>query len=68
MLVIKDPSTTGQPLLVDSANFRFDSFMSVGIQTLVFPSDETKETRKRDNPNLALDEINYEVRTRLEKR
>lgn len=44
-------------------NCRVDGFMSVGIQTLVFPSEETKRNRKRENASIDINEINYEVFT-----
>ncbi|KAH3762885.1 vacuolin A [Pelomyxa schiedti] len=39
-----------KPILITSPTHTFDSFLSTAIQTLIFPSETTKFTRRRDNP------------------
>ncbi len=38
-------------------------FVNLSIQTYIFPSADTREQRKRDNPKATLDEINFEPMT-----
>ncbi|VVC76270.1 hypothetical protein AQUSIP_15790 [Aquicella siphonis] len=49
-----------KPILIDSPTFFVDGFLKINRQTLVFPSQETQEQRRRNNP-ADLDAINYEV-------
>jgi hypothetical protein len=62
-LVIREPPTNGKPIWIDDENCRVDGFISVGVQTLVFPSDETKALRKRENAAITTEECNYEIFT-----
>lgn len=62
-LVIREPPTNGKPIWIDDENCRVDGFISVGVQTLVFPSDETKAMRKRENAAITTEECNYEIFT-----
>ncbi|KAH3757557.1 vacuolin B [Pelomyxa schiedti] len=50
-LQIYSASRTNQPILITSPIHTFDSFLPTNIQTLLFPSQETKHTRKRENPD-----------------
>ena len=43
--------------------YRVEGFLSTGIQTLVFPSEEMLNQRKKENKNASDDEINYEIFT-----
>jgi regulator of protease activity HflC (stomatin/prohibitin superfamily) len=58
-LRIYAPNANNEPILITNPTHVFDSFLSTNIQTMVFPSDETKEIRKKERPNDA-DYINYE--------
>jgi len=58
ILVILDPPKDGKPIMITSATHNFDGFLSTSLQTLLFPSDETKRLYERDNPRSSHDEIN----------
>lgn len=62
-LMVIEPSDDRKATIIDSATAVVDGFLSTGIQTLVFPSEETRIQRRKENPNGADDEINYEVFT-----
>ena len=60
-LVVMPPSGNSKPITLDSPTHEFVDFLSTNVQTLVFPSEKTKNERKRDNPNASADEIALEV-------
>jgi len=60
-LVIREPARDGKPLLLNNENMRVEGFLSVGVQTLVFPSEETKLARRAENPDLSTDEACLEI-------
>jgi regulator of protease activity HflC (stomatin/prohibitin superfamily) len=61
VLTVREPPQNQKPILIDDENSRVDGFISVGIQTLVFPSEETKMLRKKENPQISAEELNYEI-------
>ena len=48
---------------IDSAQHAVLGFLNMGLQTFVFPSRETKDERRRDNPKATAEEISYEPMT-----
>lgn len=50
---------TGKPIIKDNPNYIVDGFLQTVAQTLVFPSEETQEKRRRENPK-DLEGIKYE--------
>lgn len=62
-LKVFGPSENGKPIIEDSPTYRVDSFLQTSMQTKVFPSDKSKDRRKKENKETPPDEINYEVFT-----
>jgi regulator of protease activity HflC (stomatin/prohibitin superfamily) len=50
-------------ITIDDPNQAVIGFVNMSIQTLVFPSRETREERKRENPRATLEEIVFEPMT-----
>ena len=48
---------------IDDPNHAVLGFINMGIQTHVFPSKETREERKRENPKATLEEVVFEPMT-----
>ena len=48
---------------LDNPNHAVLGFLKMGIQTVVFPSKETREERRRENPKATPEEIAYEPMT-----
>ena len=48
---------------IDDPNQAVIGFVNMGIQTHVFPSKETREERKRENPKATLEEVVFEPMT-----
>jgi len=59
-LVTYPASQNNEPIIITNPNHVFDGFLPTNIQTMVLPSDETKELRKKERPNDA-DYVNYEI-------
>ncbi len=63
-LEVVEPRSDNKPTIINSAPHEVSrNFLNTGIQTLVFPSEETKKQRKRDNPAASTDEVAYEIFT-----
>jgi len=60
-LLIISPPTNGKPIIIDSATHNFDGFISTSLQTLLFPSEETKKQMGKDNPDATPDELNMKI-------
>lgn len=48
---------------IDSSSHAILGFLNTGIVTCVFPSAQTREERRRENPRATLDEISFEPMT-----
>ena len=48
---------------LDNANWAVLGFLNMGLQTHVFPSKETRDERRRENPKATAEEIAYEPMT-----
>jgi len=59
-LEIIPPSKNGLPTIIDSPNHQVDGFFNIGLRTLVFPSEKTKEQRRKENPKATTNEISLE--------
>jgi regulator of protease activity HflC (stomatin/prohibitin superfamily) len=63
-LEIITPSEDQKPIMIESATHDVDAdFLPIGIKTLIFPSEETKKEKRKDNSKATEDEIAYEVFT-----
>jgi hypothetical protein len=63
-LEIIKPSEDQRPVMIDSPTHDVDpKFLPVGIKTLIFPSEDTKAEKRKDNSKATEDEIAYEVFT-----
>lgn len=63
-LEVIEPRSDNQPTVINSPAHEVSrQFLNTGIQTLVFPSEETKRQRRLDNPKASTDEITYEIFT-----
>jgi regulator of protease activity HflC (stomatin/prohibitin superfamily) len=63
-LEIISPSEDQQPIMIQSATHDVDeNFLPIGIKTLIFPSEETKKEKRKDNSKATEDEVAYEVFT-----
>lgn len=63
-LEVIEPRMDNQPTVINSPTHEVSrQFLSTGIQTLVFPSEDTKRQRRLDNPKATTDEITYEIFT-----
>jgi len=51
----------GKPICITADNHVFDNFITTNIQTIQFPSENTKMKRKRDDKNINADDDNYDV-------
>lgn len=58
--ILKTLAASDKPFLVDSPTYLVDGFLKTNRQTLLFPSEETQEERRRKNPK-DLDAIAYET-------
>jgi regulator of protease activity HflC (stomatin/prohibitin superfamily) len=58
-LVIYECPKESTPIMITNPNHSFNGFLQVNLQTLEFPSLETK--KKREKEGRPIDEINYEV-------
>jgi regulator of protease activity HflC (stomatin/prohibitin superfamily) len=61
ILLIINPPTNGKPIIIDSATHNFDGFISTSLQTLLFPSEDTKKQHIKDNPHATPDEQNMKI-------
>lgn len=52
-------NASDKPFVVDSPTYRVDGFIQTSANTLIFPSTETQNARKKSDPK-DLDGINYE--------
>jgi regulator of protease activity HflC (stomatin/prohibitin superfamily) len=59
-LVIYQPTTTHDPIVITNVNHVFDSFIPINTQTIEFPTEKTKNQRRKENPN-DIEGSNYEV-------
>lgn len=62
-LMVLFPDPENKPFETDNENFAVDDFLSTNLQTVIFPSEETKADRRKENKNLTDDEVNYEIFT-----
>jgi hypothetical protein len=63
-LKVIPPSESSEPVIIDSATHDVDPhFLPIGIKTLIFPSEDTKAEKRKDNSKATEDEIAYEVFT-----
>ncbi|EKD70214.1 MAG: hypothetical protein ACD_46C00599G0003 [uncultured bacterium] len=62
-LEIIEPKIDSNPTIIDSPTHEVTGFLSTNVQTLLFPSDDTKEQRKKDNPRSSSEEVSYEIFT-----
>lgn len=53
----------GEATVIYSNKWTFNSFLPTVMQSLLFPSEATRERRMRENKQATLDEINLEVST-----
>jgi regulator of protease activity HflC (stomatin/prohibitin superfamily) len=70
-LVTYDPPSDHNPIIITNPNHSFEGFLAINIQTMEFPSDATKSSRKKDAKSAAknadpsddmnLNDINYET-------
>ena len=61
-LIILKPEQQ-QAYLIDDETFQVDGFLSTIINTVVFPSEQTKEARRKENPRATNEDVNFEVYT-----
>jgi len=57
------PKESGEPYMLNSATDEVTGFMQTGIETLIFPSEETKRQRAYENNKLSPDEVSLECFT-----
>jgi len=61
ILHIIPPPKEGKPIMIDSPTHNFDGFISTSLQTILFPSEETKRQMIKDNPKASADEHNLKI-------
>jgi len=61
ILDIRKPQKDGKPIIIDSSTHNFDGFISTALQTLLFPSDDTKAQVLKDNAKAGPDERNMKI-------
>jgi len=62
-LIILKPEQQREAYLIDDETLQVDGFLSTNLNTLTFPSDATKESRRKENAHATSEDINYEVYT-----
>jgi len=62
-LEIIKPSENTYSTIIKSATHEVRGFLNTNVQQLVFPSDEEKKKRHRDNSQISADELNHYVYT-----
>jgi len=55
------PPKDGKPIVIDSPTHNFEAFISVSLQTCLFPSEDTKKQMIKDNPKASADEHNLKI-------
>lgn len=63
LLNIIKPQENAKPTIINAATHEVNGFISTGIQTLLFPSEETKKQRRKDNTKATDDEVACEIFT-----
>jgi len=61
LLDIRHTPKDGRPIIIDSPTHSFDGFLSVSLQTFLFPSEATKQQTVHDNPKASADDRNLKV-------
>jgi len=61
ILHIINPPRDGKPVVIDSPTHNFDGFLLTSLQTILFPSEETKKQMIKENPSASADEHNLKV-------
>jgi regulator of protease activity HflC (stomatin/prohibitin superfamily) len=61
ILLIINPPSNNKPIIINSPTHQFDGFISTSLQTLLFPSEDTKKQTFKDNKRASPDEMNFKT-------